>query len=497
MKNIVIRLFMFFMYLLIVNFGISQTEERKQARVDNLLLIKKNTLDQNLYELNSSLFNELKSSVNNITIQFPLNDEIVDLNLTRVNSEFTNYKIQTSSGRTFERNYSNHYRGKVKGNDSSVVALSIYNNYIQGLISVTGLPVISFKNSENGLVVTNYEKESSIINCYTDPRYQNDLLEELYNNLGVRKHEKVEPQGYEIMAGGNHLEIYVEADFGMYQNLGSSVSNVENYIVGLFNQVGSLYFNEEIYIQISEIFVWDTFDSYNVNLVQGLDDFVSNRSSFDGDLALLLSYIVGNSDPDDVSNAGGIANGIGGLCETSNPNLSPHSHINIFPDFELFPTFSRQVKVVAHEIGHNLGSRHTHACVWNGNNTAIDGCGSCMETVDGTGCNGCLDPGNPILGGTIMSYCDREDVGIDFSLGFGQQPGTIIRNFVNSALCLDCDLTTVDYSINIDSRIEACDVIFNNVSIGNNSDVVVLPTGTVNIQGTFEAQLGSSLEIRN
>ena len=38
------------------------------------------------------------------------------------------------------------------------------------------------------------------------------------------------------------------------------------------------------------------------------------------------------------------------------------------------PTYSWNVMVITHEMGHLMGSNHTHACVWNGNNTAIDGC---------------------------------------------------------------------------------------------------------------------------
>jgi hypothetical protein len=92
------------------------------------------------------------------------------------------------------------------------------------------------------------------------------------------------------------------------------------------------------------------------------------------------------------------------------------------------PTYSWSVMVVAHEFGHLFGSRHTHACVWNGNNTAIDGCAGATE-------GGCSLPGNPSGGGTIMSYCHL-NVGINFSLGFGPQPANVIVSNVNNASCL-------------------------------------------------------------
>ena len=73
------------------------------------------------------------------------------------------------------------------------------------------------------------------------------------------------------------------------------------------------------------------------------------------------------------------------------------------------PTYSWTVDVIAHELGHLFGSQHTHACVWNGNNTAIDGC----YTTEGN----CGNPGEPNKG-TIMSYCHLGP-GKDLSLGFG------------------------------------------------------------------------------
>ena len=39
--------------------------------------------------------------------------------------------------------------------------------------------------------------------------------------------------------------------------------------------------------------------------------------------------------------------------------------------------------IVAHELGHLLGSQHTHACVWNGDGTQIDDCGN-VTTVEQT-----------------------------------------------------------------------------------------------------------------
>lgn len=63
-------------------------------------------------------------------------------------------------------------------------------------------------------------------------------------------------------------------------------------------------------------------------------------------------------------------------------------------------------------------------------------------------------------GGTIMSYCHNDPVGVNFNLGFGPQPGNVIRNTVANAACLNSVCVVCDLSItNVASTPPtACDV---------------------------------------
>ena len=161
---------------------------------------------------------------------------------------------------------------------------------------------------------------------------------------------------------------------------------------------------KSISIEISETMVWNTPDNYtNSGSDVDLDIFIDNNPNFNGDLASLLSL-------------GGGEEGLGGLAYVDvlcSQNWA-YSYCGIIGGFNNVPSYSWDVEVCAHEWGHNFGSRHTHACVWNGNNTQIDDCGNKYaydngETPEG---NACFNPNNPILpdDGTIMSYCHLSGV---------------------------------------------------------------------------------------
>ncbi|GAB4042454.1 hypothetical protein GCM10028810_01430 [Spirosoma litoris] len=130
---------------------------------------------------------------------------------------------------------------------------------------------------------------------------------------------------------------------------------------------------------------------------------------------------------------GGVAAGLDGLQNRDHAYSVSVSHNP--SQAEQYPTYSREVKVITHELGHNFGSPHTHWCGWPGG--AIDNCGT-PEPYLGNSCNG----PDPVNGGTIMSYCDHGGAS-SFSLGngFGPYPGDKIRTKIAEA---NLPITTSD-----------------------------------------------------
>jgi len=408
----------------------TKTDKQLSDNKSNMYFDYNKELAKNLIE-NTSEFISLKIPFNGES------DQNLTLDLIKVSESFNDYALTLSNSLTpiAKTTKGNHYRGVVRDSESkSIVALSIFENQMIGIISMQGTGTFNIgrldKEGKHFMHNDANFKTSNEDLCYTSSDNQNPILNDLYSDVLTVTSDN----------STGCLNMYIEVDHDIYKHFGNSISETENFVAGIFNQVASLYENESVTLEISEIFIWNTQDNYGSNINSGLESFVARRPSFNGDLAHLLTFR--NFSGNLVNNAGGRANGIGGLCVQDNNNLSPHAITSIYPDFNTVPNFSRQVKVITHEIGHNLGSRHTHACVWNENNTAID---NCAGRTEGTCSVPSFAPANK--GGTIMSYCDRT-IGIDFSRGFGAQPGNVIRSYINQASCLkSCDQLLPDLTL--------------------------------------------------
>lgn len=343
-------------------------------------------------------------------------EEDFTLELVRHETLSDDFRVTTSSsnGEAIPYEAGIHYRGIVKGNNQSLAAISIFKDEIIGVVSTLndGEMVIGKTSSraENDQYIFYKEKDLLITNDFECGTDELDM-----SKIDLKKLQDIANTN-SIESAANCVKVYIECEHDLYLEKGS-VANSVNYMTGLFNVVATLYQNESITTQTSEIFVWDTPDSYPTNSTSNaLTAFRNTRTSFNGDLAHLVSR--------GAPSGGGVA-WVDALCTSYN---YAYSYIN--STYQVFPTYSWSVEVFTHEMGHNLGSPHTHACAWNGNNTAIDGCGPAAGANEG--CNAPLPQE-----GTIMSYCHLVGgVGINFNLGFGPQPGNLIRAEVNNASCL-------------------------------------------------------------
>ena len=355
----------------------------------------------------------LLSNPHNISLRIPTDSSFIDLDLFQSQIFTPDFFIETATKKDQSVMPPGlHFWGIIHGDNQSICAISIFENEIMGLISTPALGNINLgrlSNNENDVHILFNEKDLLIspeIDCQTEE-----------NSNTYSPQQLTAPSHLNT----NCIRLYWEVNYDIFLDKGG-ITNTTNYIVGLFNESALLYANDNIPVELSSLFIWDTISPYTATItITQLNLFQSTRNSFAGDLGHLLGY----------EGSGGVAASVSGLC-SSNLDYSM-CYSGIHSTYQNVPVFSWSVEVVTHEQGHLLGSRHTHACVWNGNNTAIDCCGPLSGRPYEGNCSGAPFPAN---GGTIMSYCHLTSAGIDFTLGFGPQPTAVILNNYNNASCL-------------------------------------------------------------
>jgi hypothetical protein len=380
-----------------------------------------------LAQINLDKANQIvDSKPQNIEIEIPFQGNLIDIQLYKVDIFNKDFHVDTNKAKDVNYQKGVYYRGIVKGDINSVACFNFFNNELNGIISSDNL---------SNLVVG---KLNTIGNVSDYIIYKDENLK-ILNNFEC--HSKDNPN----VAVGNTLQtarniesarcvtVYFEIDYNLYQSNGNNTTTTTNWLTSVFNNIQTLYNNDGISVALKSLYIWtnqDPYEGIGSSSSDYLYKFNDVRPIFDGDVGQLVGI--------DPGGLGGVAVTINGLC--SNNNFC-YADVNL--NYSTVPTYSWTIEVMTHELGHLLGSPHTHACIWNGNNTAIDNCApyaigasaegySCMTTP-------ATIPSNTTKG-TIMSYCHLvTGVGIKLSNGFGLQPRNAILNAVNSKTCLSTD----------------------------------------------------------
>lgn len=413
--------------------------------------IPKTTINQvvrnaTVAKLNPNQLGQMASNpLDFVALVVPYQNQNITILLYRVNPFAEGFSIDTDKEKNIFYQKGIHYRGIIKGNLNSVSAFNFFNNEFNGIISSQEL---------GNIVVGKIDK----------PNNQNDYIIYSDANFLVENNFEchVKDSGLPLTAASSLnreastikcVTFYYEIDHTIFLSNNSSSALTANWVTSMFNNVQTLFTNDGITTALNSVFIWTNPDIYqNVGTSSSayLTAFKNFRPFISSDVGMLVGI--------DPGGLGGVAY-LNGLCTDFNYGYSDLNSIAI----ATVPTYSWTTQVMTHELGHLMGSPHTHACIWNGTNTPIDGCGSQAGYPE----NGCTIIGpipTPSDKGTIMSYCHlTQGVGISFANGFGVQPATLMANTINAKACLSTDCTNCNNTIS--------SIVANFIS--NNSAVIV------------------------
>ncbi|MEM9836067.1 MAG: M12 family metallo-peptidase [Bacteroidota bacterium] len=435
MQTIVqIRFILFFLCCCLLNIGFSQSARAFISSLENPALadeIRPTISDFDLLAIDRGRMQSIaKDRPEQMQLTIPFEGETMVVSLHAVNIFGDDFQVLAGTKQVAQRiDYQGGalYRGEIKGKENSLVAISFFENELFGVLADQN------GNINFGLLPDQPERGPLRAIIYREqahnfpPQFTCEADNLSTTQVKPKKAPTFSPFAAKQM--NSCFQNYLEGDYDLYLERNSNVTNATNWIVGMWNVVATIYDNEQLTAAISEIFIWTSPDPYgDDSSSSALSDFRSRMSNgFNGDLAHLISR-------NDQDNSGGLAY-INVICNPNNGLRTAFS--NIWSSYNQLPDYSWTVNVLAHETGHNVGSPHTHNCSWNGNGTAIDGCGT--QWGDESGCPGPL----PNNGGTVMSYCHLiGSVGMNLSLGFGPQPGDLIRGRVGA--CSNCNPQEVE-----------------------------------------------------
>lgn len=227
------------------------------------------------------------------------------------------------------------------------------------------------------------------------------------------------------------VKVAIESDYEFYQKFGSTTA-ATNYIGSLFNYISGIYEAEvQTRLQLGDIFLWSSSSDPWVEtsgtrcrLYEFGRYWRDNRTNVTRTIAHFLSG---------ASLGGGVA-WVNVLCLSPSTNKLNTGCPTVGDDFvaggfgvsaNLSGTVNTSggpawdAVVVAHEIGHNFSSPHTHCYASiGGNSNPVD---ACYKGESGCWSGGTSLPGNNSLtggtskgrNGTIMSYCHLIEGNID------------------------------------------------------------------------------------
>jgi hypothetical protein len=384
--------------------------------------------------INGQVFDQVTSGNDHIEriVHFPLGTRKVTLLVEEFDVLSLNSKV-VSSGKEGEKEISapKHIllRGSIEGDPESRVYIAIFENHCLGYIQpsddgrflISPLAIPGEGKAASMIVYRESEIDSTLRskpwNCGTEELpFNQKRLDKIAEEIAdLQRKPQQEPQVQQV----NLMRIAVECDYSYYQAHGNNLDNSLSYAIAVLGTVCDVYLRDvHVGVTYQYLKVWTTNnDPYSATspgeLLGQLQQYWNDNMIGQSRAATLLFSNKGG---------GGLAY-VGVLC-ADNVDSYNYAYCGLANNY-VFPAdgYIWDTDVSSHELGHNIGSPHTHNCSWN---PAVDSCvaaeGSCYSTP------------KPRLG-TIMSYCHLTSFGTEMKIH--PRVATFMRSKAQKAGCLD------------------------------------------------------------
>jgi len=346
-----------------------------------------------------------------ISLALPYNKSVLVVDLIRVENGFPentapDNAVPECSHRLTEFPISGvHYRGILRGVPNSLAAFSFFEDEIWGIVSDA---------QYHNLVLGKLQRAGNTSGyvLYSD---RNLAMDNPFECLVREIKPGFVAQGYKQSTSSDRqiIRVALEADHSLIRRCGGS-RRAATYLAALFNQVAAFYANEKIDLQLTHVLLPEE-PLYETGA--GAEHLLEQFRKSCGDFGQSdLAHLVGASQV-----LRGSISYQDGLCRQEYAaSLSA-----IEPAVMHVPTFSWATAILAHEIGHQIGARHTQWCGWPEGHVS-----GMLQSARKSA------PGNMTLNGTLMGYCSKAEDPALLQAGLGDAPGNMVRKFVAEALFL-------------------------------------------------------------
>lgn len=374
-------------------------------------------------------FSKLRAADNLLLTQFPMPDgTTADLRL-RAFELFSDNAIvvsQTDAGEVRRPVPGlRAYRGTVGGEAGSFVWMAVEDGGMTGSVLRDGVE-FSFTTRLNGAPQEG-DRLLSIFEATPEMRSFTCTMED---DLFIDDVLRGMPAEVDILEGDLDTlkaKLAIDIDYEAFQHYGTT-TDAENYVSSLLVGVAAIYERDvAVTFEVSYMRTWETEDPYSpASDDAALDSFTKYWRDNMDDVDRTLATMISRKPISSSRVTQGLA-WVNQLCsrthgyafvKLSSRNSNIEGHTGVW----------------AHELGHNFGSPHTHACVWN---PPID---SCYQAEPVRGQAPCFDNGDIHLilgGGELMSYCHMRFGNSNVHKVFRDRTGALVRSNSEKALCMN------------------------------------------------------------